>query len=234
MDYIVEQLNVLLEGQPLLALPFAYVGGVLTSFTPCVYPMIPIIVGVIGARDSRSKAHAFLLSLSYVLGLSLVYSTLGLFSALTGSLFGQISTSPWVNLALANVLLLFALSMFGFFEIKVPAFLLPKAGEKKGFIPAFVIGMTSGFVAAPCTAPVLGTLLVYVGGTQNAVMGILLMFSFALGMSTLLLIIGTFTGMVTALPKSSTWLERVKFILAFIMVFVAEYFIYRAGQFTSF
>ncbi|MFC1809563.1 protein-disulfide reductase DsbD family protein [Candidatus Omnitrophota bacterium] len=234
MEYILDKINVLLEGQPFLAIPFAYIGGLLTSFTPCVYPMVPIVVGVIGARGSQSKLHAFFLSLSYVFGLSLVYAALGVVSGITGSLFGEASTSPIVNFLIANVLVVFALSMFGLFDIKTPSFMTPKTGEKKGFFTAFIVGISSGFVAAPCTAPVLGTLLVYVGGTQNAILGMILMFSFALGMSTLLVVIGTFTGVLTALPKSGKWMQTVKVILAVLMLAIAEYFIYRAGQFASF
>jgi thiol:disulfide interchange protein DsbD len=234
MDHILDQLNRMLAGQPLLALPFAYLGGLLTSFTPCVYPMIPIVVGVIGVRTSQSKFQAFLLSLCYVFGLSVVYTSLGIISALTGSLFGQISTSPLMNLIMANVLFLFSLSMFGLFEIKMPTFLRPRVGEGKGLLTAFIVGASSGFVAVPCTAPVLGTLLVYVGDTQNVVLGIFLMFSFALGMSTLLVVIGTFAGAVAVLPKSGKWLMSVKVLLGILVLVMAEYFVYRAGQFAGF
>jgi cytochrome c-type biogenesis protein len=234
MDHILDQLNRMLAGQPLFALPFAYLGGLLTSFTPCVYPMIPIVVGVIGVRTSRSKVQAFLLSLCYVFGLSVVYTSLGIISALTGSLFGQISTSPLMNLIMANVLFLFSLSMFGLFKIELPVFLAPRAKEGKGFLTAFIVGASSGFVAAPCTAPVLGTLLVYVGDTHNVILGIFLMFAFALGMSTLLVVIGTFAGVVSVLPKSGKWLLSVKYLLAIMVLLMAEYFIYRAGQFAGF
>ena len=234
MEFIVERLNELLQGHPLLAVPFAFLGGVLTSFTPCVYPMIPIVVGVIGARSSRSRLQAFLLSLSYVLGLSIVYAALGLISALTGSLFGRISTNPLLNFIVANLFLLFALSMFGVFEIRLPAFGGTKNAQQTGLFSAFIVGIGSGFVAAPCTAPVLGSLLVYVSTTRNAVLGVILMFAFSLGMSTLLILIGTFTGIVTALPKSGKWMNAVKYTLGFVMIAVAEYFLYKAGQFAAF
>ncbi len=234
MDYILHHINTLLADKPLLALPFAYIGGVLTSFTPCVYPMIPIIVGVIGARSSRSRVQAFLLSLCYVSGLSIVYTSLGLVSALTGSLFGRMSTSPLLNMVMANVLFLFALSMFGLFDIKLPTFFVPNIGRREGHLAAFIVGASSGFVAAPCTAPVLGTLLVYAGDTRNVVVGMLLLFVYSLGMGTLLVLIGTFTGIVTMLPKSGKWLVSIKYVLAFMMMLVAEYFVYRAGQFAGF
>jgi thiol:disulfide interchange protein DsbD len=234
MDYIVQQIEQLLEGQPLLAVPLAYVGGVLTSFTPCVYPMIPIVVGVIGAKSSKSKLHAFFLSLSYVFGLSLVYTILGLISALTGSLFGQSSTNPWINILIANVLIVFSLSMFGVFNISTPQFMQPKTGEKKGFFSAFIVGLSTGLVAAPCTAPVLGTLLVYVGSTQNVFLGMILMFAFSLGMGSLLLVLGTFAGVVAALPKSGKWMQGIKMFLAFILLAVAQVYIFKAGQFAGF
>lgn len=235
MEYLVEQINHFLQASPLRAVPFAFLGGVLTSFTPCVYPMIPIVVGVIGSRSSASKWQGFLLSFSYVLGLSIVYAVLGLISALTGSLFGLLSTSVTVNLIVANMFIFFGLAMFGVFNFQLGiGHTQPKEKKSPGIFAAFIVGIGSGFVAAPCTAPVLGALLVYVSTTKNAVFGMVLMFAFSFGMSLLLILIGTFTGMVAALPKSGKWMDAVKSILATVIILMGEYFVYRAGQFAGF
>lgn len=223
-----------LQGSLILAFLAVYVGGVLTSFTPCVYPVIPITVAYIGAHGSSSKGKGFVLSLVYVLGMAVVYTSLGGFAALTGRLFGQIQSNPWVYLAVANVCIIMGLSMLGLFMIFIP---LPRflagAGrgeEKKGVIGSFFVGALSGLIVGPCTAPILAVLLSLVATGQNVVFGMSLMFVFSLGLGTLLIIIGTFAKVLAGIPKSGIWMTRVNRTFGIILLLMGEYFLLKAGS----
>jgi thiol:disulfide interchange protein DsbD len=214
-----------------LAYLVSFLGGVWASFTPCVYPIIPILVGVIGATGSQSRLRGFRLSVAFVLGMALTYSFLGLFAALTGRIFGQLTTHPVAYLAVGNLILLFALSMLGLFEIRLPGgWGQAKPGEKKGAWAVFLMGASSGVVAAPCTVPVLGALLTFVAQTRNLVFGFTLLFTFAIGLGILLIILGTFTGIVASLPKSGAWLVRLKQAFGVLLLIVAEFFFFQAGK----
>jgi thiol:disulfide interchange protein DsbD len=185
---------------------FVFVSGFLTSLTPCVYPMIPITISIIGARSAQSqRSRAFLLSLSYVLGIAFTYSLLGLFAAFSGALFGSALSNPWVVGFVGLVFVAMALSMFGLFELQVPAVIRDKFGNRStgsGFGGAFLAGLFSGIVASPCIGPVLVSILTYVAQTKNALFGFSLLFTFALGMGLLFLAIGTFSGLTSKIPKS--------------------------------
>ncbi|MBI1884624.1 MAG: sulfite exporter TauE/SafE family protein [Chlamydiae bacterium] len=234
MDNFLSHMKDYLQGNPLIAIIAAYFGGVLTSFTPCVYPIVPITVTYIGARGEGSKIRGFLLCLTHVLGLSITYATLGAFAALTGRFFGDISTNPWAFFITGNIILLFSLSMLGVFNIQAPEFLRrknPSQGKAKGHLGAFVLGLVAGLVAAPCTAPVLGVILTFVAQKHNLTLGILTLFAFAYGMGTLLILLGTFASFATALPKPGAWMERIKKIFGWLMLLVGEYFLIQCGRF---
>ena len=212
---------------------FIFLGGILTSFTPCVYPLIPITVSYIGASSADRRGRAFALSLAYVLGISVAYSCLGVVAALGGRIFGQVSASPWTYLIIGNIFLILGLSMLEVFTIPMPGFLKRSgaaSAKKKGLIGAFIVGISAGFVIGPCTAPALGAVLAYVAGRQNILLGISLLFTFALGMGLLLLLIGTFSGFAASLPKSGRWLNAVKKVFGIILIICAEYFIIVAGS----
>jgi thioredoxin:protein disulfide reductase len=207
---------------------WAYLGvfaaGVFTSLTPCVYPMIPIVVGIFGARESTSKVRAFGLATMYVLGMGVMYSTLGVLVAMSGKAFGTILGNPWVVIPLVVFYALLAASMFGFFEINLPAGLqsrLSRVGGK-GFGGAFLMGLVGGLTAAPCTGPMLGGLLAFVATTRNAPLGFSLLFTYAIGMGVLFWVIATFA---VSLPKSGRWMEWVKSIGGIALLVVGVYFL---------
>ena len=229
-----EHLGEYIKTAPLFAILISYIGGVLTSFTPCVFPVIPITIGVLGISESKSKAYAFFKAFVYVCGMAVVYAVLGIIASITGVFFGAISVHPITNIIVANICLVFALSMFDMIIIPIPSFLQSRkiAGEKhKNLLGVFVMGATSGTVVAPCTAPVLGTLLTYVGSTANVFYGAVLLFVFAFGLGTLLLIIGVFGSLITLLRKSDKLMLAIKKVLGFMMLLIAEYFLFRAGSF---
>ena len=220
-------------GNPALAIPVMFLAGVLTSLTPCVYPMIPITAGIIGGQNlgTGSRKRAVVLTLSYVIGLALVYATLGLVAGLTGSLFGSISTNPWLYLAMANILILAALAMLDVIHVRVPAhFLRPSGGNGGRVATSFGMGAASGLVAAPCSAPVMAGVLTWVGTTRSAGLGFVYLFVFSLGMTALLMLIGIFSGTLTALPRSGKWMLWVKRAFALILLGAAEYYLIQTGQ----
>src|SRR5512147_950799 len=244
-----------LAGAPLIAVGAAFASGVLTGLSPCVNPMIPIVAGYVGGRAvkeralcehcgpvtniesvvagspaERTRARYFLLSLGYVAGMATVYSLLGMIAALTGDLFGRISTSPWAFLIVANVFILFALNLLE--VVPFPAWFQGRSRKPVmgGVIGAFLIGAASGLVASPCTSPMLFALLTYVATSRSVVYGGVLLFAFSMGMGILLIIAGTFSGLAAALPKPGGWMVGVKKIIAVLMLGLAEYYLIKAGQ----
>ncbi len=220
-----------LESGSVVAILVAFAAGVLTSFTPCVYPMIPVTVTYIGTAASGSRRRAVTLSVMYALGLALLYASLGIVAALVGQTFGNISQNIWINAGVAVILGLFAAAMLGWISIPVPGFAgkVQSGGVKKGgHLGAFVVGIAAGFVAAPCTAPVLGFLLAYVAQTRDVAWGGTLLFIFALGLSSLLMLLGIFSGMLSNLPKAGRWMNTVKLVFGLGMFVVAAYFLWKA------
>jgi len=229
MEHFLSQMESYLQSSLLLSFVAAYIGGLLASLTPCVYPMIPITAGVIGNSNlGGSKLRGFLLSLTYVTGMAVTYAGLGIFAAATGSFFGSINTNPWTFLVIGNIILLLGLGMLD--VVKLPTVAPQFSGKIKGIPGAFLIGIFSGFVAGPCTAPVLGVLLAYVASTRDMVMGGLLLFVFAFGMGAILLAVGTFSGLMASIPRSGGWMVTIKKTMGFLMVILAEYFLVKAGM----
>lgn len=221
-----------LGASPFLAFIAVFLGGVLTSFTPCVYPMIPITIAYIGGRSGGSRLKGFSLSIFYVIGIAVTYSALGAFAALTGKFFGSASTNPIIYLAVGNIFILLGLSMLDAFTIPIPSFLAGRrTGNKSGGrIGAFLVGLLAGTVAAPCTAPVLGVVLTFVAAKQQVVYGVSLLFVFSIGLGTLLIIAGTFAGFMSSLPKSGNWSVIIKKLFGWLMIAAGEYFLITAGK----
>lgn len=229
-----------LSGSPLKAIPFVFLGGVLTSLTPCIYPMIPITAAIVGGTSVADpqavrppRWRPLVLTLSYVLGLALVYSALGLFAGLTGTLFGSVSTNPWLYFAMANLLLLAALAMLDVLPVRIPASILERAstaGTAGRVSGAFTMGAMSGLVAAPCSAPVMAAVLTWVSSTKSAALGFVYLFVFSLGMCTLLVVVGLSSGAVSRLPRAGLWMVWIKRFFAFVMIGVAEYYLVKMGQ----
>jgi len=221
-----------LEGSALVAVGAAFTGGALAGLSPCVYPMIPIVSAYVISRSGaeKSRIKSFLLSLAYVVGMAAVYSLLGMVAALTGSMFGQISTSPWALLVVAIILLLFALNILD--VIPLPVRFSGRTWEPAaGGVPgSFLLGAASGLVASPCTTPVLFGLLTFVATSRSVTYGAVLLFAFSMGMGMLLLVVGTFSGFAVRLPKPGRWMVTVKKVLGLLMLGLAGYYLIKAGQ----
>lgn len=234
-------LSHLLNTNPLLALPTVFVGGVLTSLTPCIYPMIPITAAIMGGTtvtpdggtQSRSGRRALIMTASYTSGLALVYASLGLVAGLTGTLFGGISTNRWALIVMSNVLLVFAMMMLDVIPVSVPTRWLAgaaSAGNGHRALGAFVMGATSGLVAAPCGAPVMAALLTWVATTHSAVLGFAYLLAFSLGMTALLAVVGLAAGGAVRLPRPGAWMVTVKRAFAVLMLLTSQYYLIQAGQ----
>lgn len=222
-----------LSNSPLLALGAMFGAGVLTSLTPCVYPMVPITSAVIAgtAREDQTKWRTVSLTLTYAVGLALLYATLGAVAGLTGQLFGTVSANPWALFAIGNLLLLFGLAMLDVIPVPVPRKLLERASQSEGgsYGAVFVMGAMSGVVAAPCGAPAFAVVLTWVAATQAGLMGFVYLFVFSLGMTSILIAVGLFSGTLALLPRSGTWMLWIKRVAAVIMFAMAEYYFMTAG-----
>lgn len=226
-----------LSSNPVIATGLVFVAGVLTSLTPCIYPMIPITAAIVGGQSvggtPTPRSRTVLLTLTYVAGLALVYATLGVIAGMTGTIFGTISTNPWLYFAMANVLMLAALSLLDVIPVSIPAPLLQRAstaGTAGRFSGAFIMGAVSGLVAAPCSAPVMAAVLTWVTTTRRATLGFIYLLSFSLGMCALLVAVGIASGTLSKLPRSGQWMVWVKRGFALVMIGVAEYYLVKMGQ----
>jgi thiol:disulfide interchange protein DsbD len=208
----------------ILALVILFLGGLALNLTPCVYPMIAITVSYFGGQGDRRPAAAFVHAFTYFLGIVITYSLLGLAAALTGGLFGALLQSAWVLIGIAVLLVALALSMFGLYEIQPPQSLLQGAtglSSKAGFAGVFFLGAAVGIIAAPCLAPILVALLAYVGQRGDPVLGFVLFLTLAAGLGLPYVVLGTFSGLLSRLPKSGMWMVWVKRVMGVLLVLVA-------------
>ncbi|MFA6379145.1 MAG: cytochrome c biogenesis protein CcdA [Candidatus Omnitrophota bacterium] len=203
--------------------------GVLVSFSPCVYPLMPITAGFIaGVNTQGTRLMGLVISLVYVFGLAVTYSALGIFAVMTGRLFGHLQTNPFLFLFVACVLALFGLVMLGIVPFPLLGTQLQNKIRPRNLWTVFLFGAMSGLVVGPCTAPILGTLLLYVSSKQNWMHALSLLFVFSYGVGFSLILVGTFSGLLVKLPRSGKWLLRVKQISAAILFLVALYFLIKA------
>jgi thiol:disulfide interchange protein DsbD len=223
-----------LQHRPLVAVPLLFAAGLVTSLNPCIYPMIPITAGALAGvnAEGRSRRRTVGLTLTYVTGLALFYAVLGLIAGLTGSLFGTIGSNPWARLAIGNLLLVFALAMLDVIPVRVPARLAAWAGGLGGgsYPAVFLLGATSGIVAAPCGAPAFAAVLTWVASTQSAALGFLYLFVFSLGMTAVLVLVGLSSGTLAALPRAGAWMAWIKKAAGVVLLLMAEYYFVKAGQ----
>lgn len=201
--------------------------GLLMSFTPCIYPIIPITVGVLQSQGGRSVFYNFLLAMFYAFGVATTFALFGLTAAYTGFLFGQILTNPIFIILLSAMLIYLALSMFGVYEIYIPSFLQKSTNinHKGSIISAFAFGIVSGSVASPCLSPGLALLLTIVATIGSKLLGFILLFAFGIGLSIPLIVIGTFSGSINVLPRAGNWMIEVKKIFGFMLLAMSIYFI---------
>jgi thiol:disulfide interchange protein DsbD len=216
----------LFKGDNLALVLLSFFGfGLLLSLTPCVFPMIPILSGIIvNHGHAVSHLRAFVLSLAYVLGMAVTYAAVGVAAGLSGTLLSAALQNAWVLGGFALVFVVLSLSMFGFYELQLPAALQSKvsdtANRQGGSLPAIALmGALSALIVGPCVAAPLAGALLYIAQTGNAVLGGSALFVMALGMGAPLLLVGAFSR--SLLPKSGPWMEGVKKFFGVIMLATA-------------
>jgi thiol:disulfide interchange protein DsbD len=221
------RLGAIIAGRGLFfAFLIVFVWGLALNLTPCVYPIIPITVGYFGGQAGGRTSRTLFFALVYVLGMAVMYSTLGLVAALTGSILGAALQNPFVVGAVALVLVALALSMFGVYEFRLPAGLSGFAGtSKQGAVGAFLMGLTVGIVAAPCIGPFVLALLTFVGESGDPALGFSLFFTLAVGLGLPLIFLAVLSGSITKLPRSGEWMDWVKKLFGVILVAMAVFFL---------
>jgi cytochrome c-type biogenesis protein len=232
--FALQGISYALQHEPILAVGLLFGAGVVTSLNPCIYPMIPITLGVITGSTGRqvSRRRVVTLTLTYVLGLALFYALLGVLAGLTGSLFGTVGSSPWAHFAVATLLLVFGLAMLDVIPVPLPERLASWVGSLGGgsYPAVFLLGATSGIVAAPCGAPAFLAVLTWVAATGSAVLGFLYLFAFSLGMTALLAGVGLFSGTLTALPRAGQWMVWIKKAGGVVLLVMAAYYFIQIGK----
>lgn len=212
------------ENGMLTALLIIFVIGIGLNLTPCVYPLIPITISYFGAQVSNSTGKKLIIAIFYVLGMSVTYSVMGLVAALTGGIFGSLLQSPLVIGILVLIFIALALSMFGLYEIRIPQSLASVSGKnRQGYLGTFVMGLTVGFIAAPCIGPLVLSLLVYVGQIGNPFLGFIMFFVLSIGLGFPYIFLALFSSSITKLPRSGEWMEGVKIIFGLMMLGLALY-----------
>jgi thiol:disulfide interchange protein DsbD len=209
---------------PFVAAGVAFLGGLLTSMTPCVWPMVAITVSVFGATEAKSRKQGAMLSGVFVLGMATLFTIFGVAAGLSGALFGQALGNPWVVIPISLILLALAASMFGAFELQLPSALTNKLATVGGigYGGAFTLGLVSAVIAAPCTGPVLTGILAWIALSHSAIMGCVMMASFAFGLGVPFFLVGAFA---VSLPKGGAWMLGVKWFFGVMLVVLAAYFI---------
>lgn len=214
------------SGSLFLSFILIFISGLALNLTPCVYPLIPITLGYFGGQSESKTSKLFLLSLLYVLGMAITYSLIGVITALSGSMFGALLQNPLVLIGIALVLLVLSLSMFGLYELQLPASWMAKLGAaRSGYFGALFMGLTMGIIAAPCIGPFVVGLLTFVGAKGDPILGFFVFFVLALGLGFPYIFLGVFSGKIKSLPRSGEWMIGVKKLFGFILIGMAIYFL---------
>ncbi|RJX25005.1 MAG: DUF255 domain-containing protein [Desulfurivibrio sp.] len=209
-----------------LTLAGIFLGGMALNLTPCVYPLIPITVSYFGGRSGQGQGKLLAHGFFYIIGLAMTNSILGVVAATTGGLMGAMLQNPWVLATVAAVLLVFASSLFGFWELRLPSGLTQAASKNyAGYFGTFFMGMTLGVVAAPCIGPFVLGLLTWVASTADPVFGFTIFFTLSLGLGLPLFILAMFSGKLEKMPRSGEWMNWVRKAMGWVLVGMAAYFI---------
>jgi thiol:disulfide interchange protein DsbD len=221
----------LVGGGGWLTLGGFFLAGLLLAFTPCVLPMVPILSGLIAGAGTISTRRAFVLSLVYVLATAVVFTGAGVVAGLAGQNLQALFQKPWILISFASLFVLLAFSMFGFYELQLPASWQTRLAQVSnrqhgGSLPGVaVMGMLSALIVGPCVAPPLAAAVTYIGQTGDPVLGGAALFALAMGMGTPLLVIGTGAG--RWLPRAGAWMDTVKAVFGVAFLFLAWWMLER-------
>jgi len=198
-----------------------FIAGIGLTLTPCVFPMIPVLVGWFAVQGAGKKSRVALMAAIFLVGLAATYSALGLSAANAGGMLGATLQHPIALITIAAIFLALALSMFGVFEIRPPAFIANRSGGRQGPIGMLLMGALFGIVAAPCAGPVVAGLLIYVGQLGKPVIGFWMLFTLALGLGLPFFVLAIFSGALASLPKAGMWMVAVRHVFGLVLVYFA-------------
>ncbi|MFT5207382.1 MAG: thiol:disulfide interchange protein DsbD [Candidatus Omnitrophota bacterium] len=203
-----------------------YFIGLGLNLTPCVYPMLSVTASIFARRTDTQLSLAFFKALVYVLGIVCMYTILGVLAALGGGVFGEWLQNKWVLILIATCIFIFALAMFGVWRIEAPGWLINKLGSKStlGWLGLFLSGLFVGIIAAPCIGPPVAALLTHVASKADPVYGSKIFFVMAMGLGTPYLILGTFSHLLSRLPKSGAWMIWVERVFGCILLTISAYY----------
>ncbi len=203
-----------------------FAGGMALNLTPCVYPLIPITVSYFGGKSGQGHGRLVVHGLFYLVGLAFTNSALGVMAALTGGLMGSMLQNPVMLVGVAAVLVIFATSLFGFWELRLPGSLTQAASKSyAGYFGSLFMGLTLGVVAAPCIGPFVLGLLTWVATLGSPWLGFLIFFTLSLGLGLPLFILAICSGSLEKLPRSGEWMLWVRKLMGWVLVGMAAYFI---------
>lgn len=210
----------------ILTLLGVFAGGIALNLTPCVYPLIPVTVSYFGGRSGSGKGKLVIHGICYIIGIAVTNSLLGVFAALTGGLMGTLLQNPIVLVSVAAILLFFATSLFGFWEMRLPAGLTQAASKSyTGYFGSLFIGLTLGVVASACIGPFILGLLTWVGSLGSVFWGFLIFFTLSLGLGLPLFFLAIFSGLIDKLPRSGEWMLWVRKLMGWVLVGMAAYYV---------
>jgi len=222
MEKLIADAAIFIRNYSFLGIPASFLGGILTSLSPCILPILPVTLSIIGEAALNSKLKTLLLSLIFVLGITVTYVSLGLISAVFGIFLQKILKGFIIYLVLGAVFIFLGLSFFDLFHFSVFS---ANRTSRINLVSIFVLGLISGFVMIPCVFPVLGTILTLISLKQNIVYGILCLVSFSMGYGLILVLIGTSSRFINKLSEVTIGVIIIKRILGIIMITGGAYFI---------
>ncbi len=206
-----------------------FAGGMALNLTPCIYPLIPITISYFGGqatKGGKGRGRLLIHGFCYVLGLALTNSILGVVASLTGGLMGAMLQNPFVLLAIASILVLFATSLLGMWEMRLPSGLTQAAAKSyTGYFGSLFMGLTLGVVAAPCIGPFVLGLLTWVSSMASPWLGFIIFFTLSLGLGLPLFLLAMFSGQLDKLPRSGDWMIWVRKLMGWVVIFMAAHFI---------
>jgi cytochrome c-type biogenesis protein len=222
-----ETLGQVLQNKPVLAYGASYLGGVVATASPCILASIPLIIGFVGGYAGGNKKQAFYYSLTFVMGLALVMSILGAVAALMGTMFGDVG--PGWRFAIAIVFMIMGLQLAGVINLKLGGNTQKFLPQRTGLIGALILGALFGLVLSPCASPVLAVILTLAAVKGEVAYGSSLLFAYALGQGTLVILAGTFTGVIESFLQSRGARASVVMqqVAGFLIFFAGAYFFFQ-------
>ena len=235
IDILIDHLNSAVNNYPLFGPIAAFFGGVLVSFSPCVYPLIPVTLGVIGSVQANSRRKSFLAAVIFVFGIATTFTLLGVIFSLLGRLFfwGEFYGNPYLHLFLGFMFIGFGLASLKIIHIPFLGIHLrfAPAGKRKGYV--YLMGVLSGLGISPCLSPVLGAILSLIAIQRSLLYGAVTLFAFSMGYGFLLIVFGVFATLIWRLPKAGRWLIIIERLFSFILIAVGVYFFVNFYKFIS-